>query len=149
MKKAAVIGLLVFALQLISVSGAKAYIPKSGDVIKVDASPAVFLVDDAGQRIPLSSQAFAIRYNNNFDLIRTVTEAEWGGYTTNFIINETQSRPNGSLIMYWQDPTIYLIENGYKRGFATWEAFSSRGYDVAQIHVVGQFELYPTGPLLK
>jgi hypothetical protein len=147
MKKITTLGLLVIGLGF--AGNAWAYTPVPGDVIKVAASDAVFLVDDSLQRYPLSAGAFEVRYNNNFKLVKTVTEQEWGSYTTHFIINRALSHPAGSLVVYWQDPTIYLIENGYKRGFATWNAFASRGYSTSDIDYIGAYEAYPTGPVIK
>jgi hypothetical protein len=149
-KKTATLFMFAFLLQAVWLTNASAaYIPVKGDLIKTAKSNTVYLVDDIGQRIPLSAGAFETRYNNNFGLIKTLTDTEVGGFTTHFIINSEQSHSSGSVVMYWQNPTIYLIENGYKRGFATWEAFSASGKSSADVHLVGEFEIYPTGQVIK
>lgn len=146
MKLKASILLASVALLLVSGMASAAYTPVPGDLIKVETSPTVYLVDDAGQRIALSASAYEVRYNNNFSLVKTVTEAEMGTRNTNLLLNRETSVPNGTLIIYETDqPGIFLVENGYKRVFSTWQGFTAMGYDFNDVTWVGRYTMYPTG----
>ena len=145
MRKAYIV-FTIITLLFVGFSANAAYTPKPGDVIKVESSATVYLVDDGGQRIPLSASAFEVRYNNNFSVVKTVTEAEMGVRSDNLILNRETSEPNGTLIMYQtEQPGIFLIENGYKRVFSTWEGFTARGYTFSQVTWVGAYTVFPTG----
>jgi len=126
-----------------------AYVAKAGDLIKVaGGSNTVYLVDDIGQRIPLSAEAYRIRYNNDFSLVQSLTEEEVAGRTNHFLINETLSHKEGTLIKYWNSPTIYLLEDGFKRGFTSWDSFEDAGYKLSNVQLVGEYEIYPTGLII-
>ena len=126
-----------------------AYEAKPGDVIKVTTGKTVYYVDDGLQRIPLSAEGFAIRYNNNFSVVKNLTEAEVKSFNNSMILNRETSSSNGSLIMYDIGQTVYLLENGMKRPFSSWEALTKRGYEASQIQWVGTYEIYATGPSLN
>lgn len=121
------------------------YTAKPGDVIKVATGKTVYYVDDQLQRIPLSADGFTTRYNNNFAVVKNVTEAEVGSFNNGLILNRELSKPNGALIIYELGKTVYLLENGVKRPFTSWEAFAKRGYKANQIHWVGTYQIYATG----
>lgn len=126
-------------------SAGAGYTPVPGDVIKVESNATVYVVDDSGQRIPLSAAAYQVRYNNNFSLIKIVTEAEMGARTEN-ILNVQSSVSNGTLIMYeTEQPGIFIVENGYKRVFSTWQGFTAKGYELSQVTWIGLYTKYPTG----
>ncbi|MFA6994969.1 MAG: hypothetical protein WC249_00990 [Patescibacteria group bacterium] len=58
--------------------------------------------------------------------------------------------PNGSIIQAQGDPRIWLIENGRKRHFTNWSAFTSR-FNPDQVVTVTSSDLdnYPTGDDIK
>lgn len=123
---------------------------KAGDLIKTKTNPTVFLVDDQLTRWPVSAQAYAVRYNNNFTLVKIVADNEIGTFDPTSGINSTQAEADGSLIIYTTDrPTIYLLQNGFKRPFATWDSFTSRGYSTSKLIWVGTYDIYPTGSIIK
>src|SRR5688572_28994826 len=55
--------------------------------------------------------------------------------------------PNGSLVRTTNNPTVYYIENGWKRVIDSEQAFNSQGFQWGNISTVdaGQLTLYPTG----
>ncbi|MBI4363721.1 MAG: hypothetical protein HY545_02625 [Candidatus Doudnabacteria bacterium] len=126
-----------------------AYAVKPGDVIKANASATVYYVDDQLQRIPMYADAFAVRYNNDFSKVKNLTTAEVGSVNNDLILNREMSEAEGSLIMYDVGQTVYLIENGMKRPFTSWQAFINRGYSGSQIKWVGTYHLYATGPVIN
>lgn len=126
-----------------------AEMPKPGDVVKTKNSPTVFYVDDGLANIPLDASAFAVRYKNNFGLIKTVSEDQIKPFASHHILNRVLSVAEGSIVMYYPNPTVYLIENGKKRGFTSWSAYVNRGYSNKDIQVVGTYHIYATGEAIK
>ena len=142
-------GLLVLALvvlgQVILSKTALAYSPVPGDLVKTAHNPTVYLVDDNGQRIPMEAKAFAIRYNNNFSLVKIVTAFELGSFATYLRIDGADSHPDGSLVVYSLDNgTVYMLDHGYKHPVGSWDTLQSQGYDLSHIQWIGELETYPT-----
>mgnify|MGYP001553392329 CR=1 FL=1 len=54
--------------------------------------------------------------------------------------------PNNELIKYAGSPIVYLIEDCQKRAFVSGEAFLGLGYSWANIVVISDTEVYPSGP---
>jgi hypothetical protein len=71
-KKSLVLGSLLSLVFMASTASA-AYTAKAGDLLRTADDATVVLVMDNGSRIPVSAEGFAIRYNNNFGLVKTVT----------------------------------------------------------------------------
>lgn len=147
----ALVALIIFeAITLTQTQTAQAaYTPKPGDVIKVSGTSIVYYVNDQLQRLPMYADAFEVRYNNNFFVVKNLTQAEVGEMSGNLILNRELSDAEGSVIMYDVGKTVYLIENGMKRPFTSWQAFASRGYKANQIKWVGAYHIYATGANLN
>jgi hypothetical protein len=140
------VGVVLVAAFLITHKAGAAYTPQPGDVVRTAENSTVFLIDDQNTRIPLSADAYAMRYNNDFSLVKIVTAAELGNWSNVFTLNQKSSVPNGTLIIYKTDkPTIYLVENGFKRPIATYQKFLSLGYSMGTVQWVGQHSVFPTG----
>ena len=124
-----------------------AYVAKPGDLLRTVNDPTVVLVMDDGTRVPLSADAYAVRYNNNFSLVKTVTEAERGTYDSmNITLNHLTSLAPSTVFIYEVDqPGIYKVENGFKRLFMTWSGFEAAGYSLNDVQWVGEYTWYPTG----
>lgn len=151
MKKAIILAALVLGCSLYSGTKAQAaYTPAPGDLIRTKTNPTVFLVADDSTRIPLSASAYAVRYGNDFSRILYVDDSVIGAYADHAALNAQTSKPNGTLIMYTTDkPIIYLIENGFKRPFATMDAFTKMGYTFNQVEWVGTYTTYATGKMIN
>jgi len=117
---------------------AQTYVPKVGDLIRTVSDPTVFLVDDQLNRIPVSADAYKIRYNNNFSLVKFVDPSQIGFFN-----------PSGGLDSLVADPNIYLLQNGFKRPFATFEAFVRSGLSNKPVRWVGTYDDYPTGSIIN
>lgn len=126
------------------------YTPKAGDLIKTKTNPTVFLVDDQLTRWPVSAQAYAIRYHNNFTLIKIVADSQIGSFDPTGGLNSTSAEPEGTLVMYTtNNPTVYLLQNGFKRPFATFDAFTKAGHSMNQVKWIGTYDVYPTGSVIE
>jgi hypothetical protein len=129
---------------------AQTYVPKVGDLIRTVSDPTVFLVDDQLNRIPVSADAYKIRYNNNFSLVKFVDPSQIGFFNPSGGLDSLVADPNGSLIIYTtNNPTIYLLQNGFKRPFATFEAFVRSGLSNKPVRWVGTYDDYPTGSIIN
>ncbi|MBI2356182.1 MAG: hypothetical protein HYV13_03190 [Candidatus Doudnabacteria bacterium] len=145
---------VVFSLAFMLVFGmwghaSAAVVIMPGDLVKTQNSSVVFYMDDAKQNLPLDASGFAIRYGSDFSKIKIVAESDIKPYTGHNFLNRMLSVPEGSLIMYYPDPTVYLVKNGMKQPFTSWQAFTSRGYKSSDIKLVGTYHVYATGPNLN
>ena len=59
------------------------------------------------------------------------------------------SYPSGTLVKA-SGPTVYLVDNGQKREFLSWQSFNSLGYKMNKVLTIDDNELalYPTGPFV-
>lgn len=131
-----------FALVLFGLSSAKtvhaAYVAKPGDLLKTQTGHTVYLVDDNFQRIPMTAEAYKIRYNNDFSKVLIVDVLEIGSFATYLRIGQTNSHPDGTLIVYSLDnPEVFVLNHGFKKslGLRT---------DLTGVAWVGTYEIYPT-----
>ena len=137
---------LLFALTAVAHTAGAGYTAVPGDLLRTAEDQTVVLVMDNGSRMPISADGYALRYNNNFGLVKVVTLAERGAYNSDFILNPSSSLASGTVFMYeMNQPGIFLIENGYKRLFSTWNGFEAAGNNLSDIEWVGLYSLYPTG----
>ena len=140
--------LLSLSLGLVFVSNVASagYTAVRGDLLRTADDATVVLVLDDNSRIPVSAEGFALRYNNNFGLVKTVTATERGTYDSNLVLGRMNSLANGTVFMYdLNQPGIYKIDNGFKRLFMTWSGFLSDGQNLNNVQWVGSHALYPTG----
>ena len=140
--------ILTLFLGLIAVApvASAGYVASPGDLLRTAENPTVVLVMDNGNRIPISADGYAVRYNNNFGLVKVVTLAERGNYSSDFIINSASSLASGTVFMYEiNQPGIFQIENGYKRLFMTWTGFETAGNRLSDVEWIGLYTMYPTG----
>jgi hypothetical protein len=99
----------------------KAMPPLDGTLIKGDASPAVFLIQDTKKR-PISGPVFAQR-RFSFASVVSVPQLEIDTYEQGAFITPT----SGTLVMGETDPTVYQIDNELKRPIS-YEVFVARKY---------------------
>lgn len=132
-------------------SASAGYTAKAGDLLRTTDDATVVLVMDDGSRVPISADAYLVRYNNNFSLVKTVTLAERGSYNSDLLtLNTMTSLVSGTVFMYnINTPGIFKIENGYKRLFSTLSGFMNGGNNLNDVQWVGGSTLYPTGASLQ
>ena len=146
MFKKSLLGFSVFFGLVLFAHSASAYTPQTGDLLRTADDATIVLVMDDGRRLPVSAEGYAIRYQNNFGLVKTVTSAERGSYSSNLVLGKENSIPSGSVFMYdFNQPGIYLVQNGFKRLFSTYGGFLAGGYDLNNVQWIGQYTEYPTG----
>lgn len=148
--------LAVMLFELVSLTqtqtASAAYSPTPGDLVRTQSDAGVYYIDDGNRLVAVSASAYKVRYNNDFAKIKVLPDRslEKVLLNTDVMLNTATSVKEGSLIIYNTDnPTIYLVENGKKRGFTSWEAFTSRGYKMSQVQWVGTYTIYATGSVIK
>lgn len=146
-KKSLVLAVMFFGFMVFAPNAGAYYTAVPGDLLRTANDATVVLVMDDGTRVPLAAEAFAVRYGNNFSLVKVVTTEERGAYNSDTLtLNALTSLPNGTVFMHnFNMPGIYVIDNGIKRLFTTWTGFESLGYDMNDVQWVGQHTVYPTG----
>lgn len=97
----------------------------------------VYAIDDASgtlsKRQIVNFQSFAALGYQASEVLR-VTDAELPS-PTGGAINDASAHPDGTLIRATGQPTVFLIENGQRRGIISGAAFSSQGYDWNRIKI--------------
>jgi hypothetical protein len=147
MFKISLVVAMLLGVVFVAHSASAAFVAKPGDLLRTASDQTVVLVMDNGTRIPVSADGFALRYNNNFGLVKTVTDAERGDYTGNALtLSASNSLAPGSVFLYnTNQPGIYIIQDGQKRLFSTLAGFNAGGNNLNLVQWAGQFTEYPTG----
>jgi len=70
-------------------------------------------------------------------------------YPLGEMIITTDIHPNGCLVKYTDSAAIYLVENGKKRQFTSWNAFVSNGYKSRPILIIPDTEIYETTEVIS
>jgi hypothetical protein len=137
---------LSLALFVVASNASASYIAQPGDLLRTMDDATVVLVMDNGSRMPISADGYALRYNNNFGLVKVVTAGERGSYSSDMIINNATSLTSGTVFMYEvNQPGFFVIENGFKRMFSTWTGFEAAGHNLKDVEWIGLYTQYPTG----
>jgi len=143
-KKSLVLSMLMSMTMFVSGASA-AYMAVPGDLLRTADDATVVLVMDNLQRVPISADGFAKRYNNDFSRVKVVTLAERGSFSGD-ALNHLTSLTSGTVFMYeLNQPGIYLVDNGFKRLFMTWTGFEANGHNFNDVIWVGDYTMYPTG----
>lgn len=147
-KKSLTLAVVFFGLMIFAQDASAFYTAVPGDLLRTASDATVVVVMDDLTRVPISADAYAMRYNNNFSLIKRVTTEERGSYNSSTLtINAMMSLPNGTVYMHnFSKNGIYVIDNGFKRLFTTWSGFEGSGHDFNDVEWVGPYTVYPTGP---
>ncbi|TSC94873.1 MAG: Wsc4p [Parcubacteria group bacterium Athens1014_10] len=116
-----------------------------------DAS-AVFFVSDNKLRAIKSGEIYQKLFND-----QKWTRVTWVpddllskfAYPLGDLIDSSMSRPNGCIVKYADFSAIYLIENGKKRGFKSWDNFLNNGYKKSLIITIPKIENYTDGEMIS
>ncbi|OGE89760.1 MAG: hypothetical protein A3J07_04490 [Candidatus Doudnabacteria bacterium RIFCSPLOWO2_02_FULL_49_13] len=119
-------------------ASAAEYTPKAGDLIKTQTNATVFLVEDNLQRVPLSREAYVVRYGSDWSLIRTVADNQIGNYDYTGTINALSSHKTGTLVVYSLDnPEVFMLDHGFKKSLG-------HRTDLSGVEWIGTYEVYPS-----
>jgi hypothetical protein len=142
---------MLLAFAFMGSTASAAYVAVPGDLLRTADDATVVVVMDNNSRVPVSADAFLVRYNNNFGLVKTVTLAERGNYNSDLqTINSMSSLASGTVFIYEVDqPGIFLIDNGFKRLFSTYTGFENAGYSLKNVQWAGTYTSYPTGTSIQ
>jgi len=92
----------------------------------------VFVVEDGKLRPILSEDVYTNLYNGDWSLITWVPDSLLSkfAYPLGDTVTSADVHTNGTLIRYEGSPAIYLIEDGKKRAFSSWDALVANRYYV-------------------
>lgn len=96
-----------------------------------DAS-AVFVVSDGKLRPIKSAEIYQALYNDaNWNYVTWVPDDLLSkfNYTLGDDVTSSAIHPNGSIIKYAGSGALYLIQNGLKRAFTSWDAYTANRFD--------------------
>jgi len=111
------------------------------------AASAVFYVEDNKLRAVNSGEVYQALFNDpDWNLVTWVPDDLLSkfDYSLGENLVSIDVHPNGSLVKYEDSAAVYLIENGQKRQFNSWDALVDNGYRYKKIHVVQTSETYVT-----
>ena len=121
---------------------------RDGTLIKSTEAP-VYVVTDNGQVtwIPTEEMFLALQYK--WEDVVAIDDAEFSLYEKLAAWNSTDRHPNGTLIQYEGESSIYLLENGMKRVFPNSFSFDVRGYSYNKIFKIDASEVYQDGASME
>jgi len=111
------------------------------------SASAVFYVEDNKLRAVNSGEVYQSLFNDpSWSLVTWVPDDLLSKfeYTLGENLILTDIHPNGTLVKYADSAAVYLIENGKKRQFNSWDAVVDNGYRSKKIHIIPASEIYVT-----
>ena len=109
---------------------------------------AVFVVSDNKLRPIKSAAIYQALYNDpKWTLVRWIPDNMLFrfSYPLGDMVKSSDTHPNGTIIKHAASPALYLIENGKKRAFTSWNAFTANRYRKANIVTVADTKIYADG----
>ncbi|MBU4369185.1 hypothetical protein KKG58_00295, partial [Patescibacteria group bacterium] len=111
------------------------------------AASAVFYVEDSKLRAVNSGEVYQSLFNDpGWSLVTWVPDDLLSKFEYSLGENlvSTALHPSGCLVKYTDSPAVYLIENGKKRQFNSWDTLVDNGYRKKKIHIIPASEIYVT-----
>lgn len=116
------------------------------------SASAVFYVEDGKLRAVKSGEIYQTLFNDpNWSLVTWVPDdllAKFN-YELSNDLDSSDIHPNGSLVKYPDAPAVYLIKNGKKQPFSSWDIFVANGYSQRKIFVISAEETYETAEIIS
>ena len=111
------------------------------------AASAVFYVENNKLRPINSGEVYQTLFNDpSWNLVTWVPDDLLSkfDYSLGENLVSTNIHPNGTLVKYADSSAVYLIENGQKRQFTSWDTLVDNGYRHRKIHIIPASETYVT-----
>ena len=116
------------------------------------SASAVFYVEDGKLRAIQSAEIYQGLFNDSdWSLVTWVPDdlLDKFTYPLGEMVIRTDIHPNGCLVRYADSSAVYLIENGKKRPFTSWNAFVANGYEDRPILIIPDTEIYETTEVIS
>ena len=117
---------------------------RDGALVRALETPAVYIKSDAQLRPVLSAEVFET-LGYSYDDITWLPQSFLDKYNSGGMVDSTTTHPNGTVVKYAGDSTLYLLEGGHKRQFATSEVASVNGYAAIPVITIPSSETYSDG----
>ena len=120
------------------------YDPKYGALVKTVIDPKVYLLINNKKYWITSEMIFNdLRYD--WSWIEDIDKRLLDKYPSAGEITDTTRHVDGTIIKYFGDPRVYILENGEKRHIADEYTFNSLGYRADRIVTISSNEQYADG----
>ncbi len=118
---------------------------RDGSLVRALETPAVYVVSGKKLRPVISAEVFeALGYN--YDHITWLPQSFLDKYgATGDMISSTTVHPNGTLVKYAASSTVYVLQNGQRRAFASSDVIRANGFHNTPIITIPASETYPDG----
>ena len=118
----------------------------NGSIVK-GSDYKVYVINN-GKKFWIKNPAIFTSLGYKWNWIVTVEDVVLAGYPDGKTVGSSSKRPDGTVVKYNDSNTVYLLDGGKKRPFASPSAFLSRGYNWNKIIIIPNYENYPTGDYL-
>jgi len=118
---------------------------RDGSLIRALETPAVYVVSGKKLRPVVSAEVFealGYKYENITWLPQSFLDKYGAAGET---MTSTTTHPDGTLVKYATSSTVYLIQNGAKRAFASASVIASNGYTKTPVITIPSTETYSDG----
>ncbi|PIZ98368.1 MAG: hypothetical protein COX77_04745 [Candidatus Komeilibacteria bacterium CG_4_10_14_0_2_um_filter_37_10] len=120
----------------------------SGTLLKTSEDPAVYLVYNNVMR-PFESAEVFLRTGYAWNLIKNVPRESFSSYQKGEKLTLKEFvHPDGALIRYSNQPTVYLMEGGRRRAITSEKTFQKFGFKWSDVIFVPTYWQYPDGLVL-
>jgi len=117
---------------------------RDGSLVRALEASAVYVKADGELRPVVSAEVFET-LGYNYDNITWLPQSFLDKYATGTLVNSTTTHPNGTLVKYASSSTIYVLEGGAKRAFASSDVINANGYGAIPVITVPSSETYSDG----
>jgi hypothetical protein len=117
---------------------------RDGSLVRALETPAVYAKSSGELRPVVSAEVFET-LGYNYDNITWLPQSFLDKYATGGTVESTTVHLNGTVVKYAGSSTLYLIEGGMKRQFATSEVAAVNGYAAIPVITIPSSETYSDG----
>jgi len=113
---------------------------------------AVFFVSDGKLRPIKSGEIYQALFNDpTWKLVTWVPDKllEKFAYPLGAFIEKTDVHPNGTLVKYADSSAVYLLKDGKKKAFISWDVFVDNGYERRPIITIPKAETYGSAETIE
>jgi hypothetical protein len=117
---------------------------RDGSLVRSLTNPAVYYIESQTRK-PIRSAEVFLGLGFKWEDITWLTDSFLSEYPIADPLTSITKHLNGTLIKYPDTGTIFLIDNGNKRGFRSQQALSSNRYRTSQAITIPRANTYPDG----
>ncbi len=117
---------------------------RDGALVRALETPAVY-IKSAGKLRPVVSAEVFETLGYSYDNITWLPQSFLDKYTSGSTVTSTTTHPDGTLVKYASSSTVYLVQDGKKREFASSDVRKVNGYANIPVITIPSSETYSDG----